>query len=115
MFRNEWVGIKAFESGPSFSHLFFAGYLVLFAKLDNHHCQLIKDVLLAFCNFSSLRITFNKSQMFVSLNISAQSAKVLSQNSGIPLTTNSGKYLGVSLIHNKSGIFSYPRKKWFRI
>lgn len=39
--------------------------------------------------------------MFVYLNVAVQSAQVLSQNSGIPLTTDLGKYLGISLVHNR--------------
>ena len=37
-----WKPVKASRSGPSFSHLFFADDLVLFAKANTENCMVIK-------------------------------------------------------------------------
>lgn len=76
--------------------------------MDNNHCLVTKDVLSGFCKFSSLKINFNKSMIFAYPNIFSQYARVLSQNHGIHLTTDLGKYLGVPLIHNMK------RKEYFK-
>ena len=47
-----WQPIKAFGSGPAFSHLFFADDLVLFARANGTNCSTIRDVLDEFCSIS---------------------------------------------------------------
>ena len=47
-----WQLVKAFGSGPAFSHLFFADDLVLFARADGTNCSTIRDVLDEFCSIS---------------------------------------------------------------
>lgn len=48
-----WQPIKASQSGPAFTHLFFADNLVLFAKVDYINCSVVRDVLDDFCCLSS--------------------------------------------------------------
>ena len=49
---NCWDPIKASRGGLTFSHLFFADDLVLFAKADQKNCVVIKEVLDSFCSIS---------------------------------------------------------------
>ena len=43
--ENLWNPVKSSKSSPSFSHLFFADDLVLFAKANQANCSTIRDVL----------------------------------------------------------------------
>lgn len=46
-----WDKVKASRNGPSFSHVFFADDLMLFAKADHKNCGAIIEVLDNFYNF----------------------------------------------------------------
>lgn len=94
-------GDQSFKGWAVLFTFCFVDDLLLFAKADNNDCCLIRDVLEAFCSISGIRINFKKSKMFVSPNVSAYNARVLSQIVGIPLATNLDKYLGVPIIHKK--------------
>ena len=61
--------VKASRSGPSFSHLFFADNLVLFAKANTENCLAIKEVLDKFCTDSGQIISDAKSRIFFSPNV----------------------------------------------
>ena len=54
--------MKALKSYPSFSHLFFANNLVLFAKTNLENCMVIKEVLDDFCRVSGQTISGAKSK-----------------------------------------------------
>lgn len=54
--------MKALRSYPSFSHLFFANNLVLFAKTNLDNCMVIKEVLDNFCRVSGQTISGAKSK-----------------------------------------------------
>ena len=54
--------MKALRSYPSFSHLFFANNLVLFAKTNLENCMVIKEVLDNFCRVSGQTISGAKSK-----------------------------------------------------
>ena len=47
-----WDKVRASRSGPSFSHVFFADDLMLFAKVDRKNCEAIIEVLDNFCNLA---------------------------------------------------------------
>lgn len=56
-----WKPVKASRSGPSFSHLFFADDLVLFAKATPKNCEVVKEVLDMFCKV--LRLNYQWCQI----------------------------------------------------
>ena len=45
-----WDKVRASRSGLSFSHVFFADDLMLFAKADYKNCEAITEVLDKFCS-----------------------------------------------------------------
>ena len=92
--------MKASRSGPSFSHLFFADDLVLFARADSDNCQAIKDVLHEFCLRSGQSVSEAKSHVFFSPNVEPDQRNIPSGILGFYSTPNLGKYLGFPLKHS---------------
>ena len=64
-----WSPVKASRGGPSFSHLFFADDLVLFARADSENCHAINDALQEFCSRSGQRVSEAKSRVFFSPSV----------------------------------------------
>ena len=64
-----WQPIKASQSGPDFSDLFFADDLVLFAKADYVNCSAIRDVLDEFCCLLGQTVSESKSRVYFSPNV----------------------------------------------
>ena len=58
--------IKASRGGSAFSHLFFADDLVLFGKVGEKNCQIIKDTLEVFCELSRQKVNNDKSRIYLS-------------------------------------------------
>ena len=59
-----WDKVRASRSGPSFSHVFFANDLMLFAKADYKNCEAIIEVLDNFCNLAGQKVNITKSKSF---------------------------------------------------
>ena len=72
-----WKPVKSSRSEPSFSHLFFADDLVLFAKATPENCEIVKEVLDMFCKVSSQTISGAKSRAFFSPNIDQDNKEAL--------------------------------------
>lgn len=67
-----WKLVKTLRNSPSFSHLFFADDLVLFAKA-NHACHLaIQEVLDVFCEKSGQTVSEAKSRVYFSPNVNVE-------------------------------------------
>ena len=94
-----WGPVKASRSGPSFSHLFLADDLVLFAKANTENCMAVKEVLDKFCMDSSQIISDAKSRVFFSLNIGQDVEEALVSILGFQSTSCLGKYLGFPIRH----------------
>ena len=58
-----WDKVRASRSGPSFSHVFFADDLMLFAKADRKNCEAIIEVLDNFCNLARQQVNLAKSKI----------------------------------------------------
>lgn len=91
--EGNWKGIKVSRNALPISHLFFADDLILFGEVNSRTCSAIMNVLHEFCDMSGQSINFAKSKVFVSKNVPRDKAKNISSLSGIPLTTNLGRYL----------------------
>ena len=94
-----WKSVKASRSGPSFSHLFFADDLVLFAKANTENCMAIKEVLDKFCSDSGQIISDAKSRVFFSPNVGLDEEEALGSILGFQSTRHLGKYLGFPIRH----------------
>ncbi|XP_015950755.1 uncharacterized protein LOC107475603 [Arachis duranensis] len=75
--------------------------IVLFAQANRDQVDVVKEALKIFCESSGQKVSLNKSCVFFSKNVNHNIREELSQELGIPLTSNLGKYLGVPLIHEK--------------
>ena len=97
-----WDPIKSSQSGPSFSHLFFADDLVLFAKADLKNCQSIHDTLDTFCELSGQKVNMTKSKVFFSPNVGQENRDSFCDTLGFRSTPNLRKYLGFPIQHKGS-------------
>ncbi|KAG5529761.1 hypothetical protein RHGRI_030220 [Rhododendron griersonianum] len=96
-----WKGIKASRNTNPLTHLFFADDLILFGQDNIGTCNTMIDVLNEFCCMSGQTISLAKSKLFVSPNVPRNKARRLSAASGISLTNDLGKYLGIPLLHKR--------------
>ena len=96
---NLWDPMKASSNGPVFSHLFFADDLFLFAKADLKNCCNIRETLDTFCELSGQKVSFAKSKVYFSPNISPDCRNKMCEVLGFRSTPNLGKYLGLPLKH----------------
>ena len=97
-----WNPVKTSRNGPSFSHLFFADDLVLFAEANTENCLAIRDVLQEFCSKSGQKVSEAKSRVFFSPNVDSDQRELLSSTLDFSSTTNLGKYLGFPLKHSRA-------------
>ena len=89
--------MKAFQSGPAFSHFFFADDLILFAKANGVNSAAIRDVLDTFCSISGQMVSEAKSRVFFSPNVDRDTRESLCDILGFVSTLFLGKYLGFPL------------------
>ena len=87
-----WYLGKASKSSSSFSHLFFADNLVLFAKANQGNCTAIHEVLDSFCKKSSQGYT---SRLMLIWRAGRIWCSVLEFKS----TSSIRKYLGIPIKH----------------
>ena len=94
-----WSPVKASRSGPSFSHLFFADDLVLFAKANVESYNAIREVLDTFRRCSGQTVSDTKSRVYFSPNIDPDDREAFSDMLGFHQTDCLGKYLGFPIKH----------------
>ena len=92
-----WQPVKASQSGPTFSHLFFADELLLFAKIDYINCLAIRDVLDDFCSISGQIVNEAKSRVYFSPNVDRDTRESLCDILGFTSTPLLGRFLGFPL------------------
>ncbi|GKV45487.1 hypothetical protein SLEP1_g52559 [Rubroshorea leprosula] len=102
-----WKPFKLSRGGVSLSHLFFADDLMLFAQASREQMDVILDCLTQFARSSGLVLNLQKSKLFLSSNVHATVANLLSTRSGISLTSNLGTYLGIPISHGRHSHRNY--------
>lgn len=91
--------IKASRNGPSFSHVFFADDVLLFANANSKNCNAIIEVLNNFCNLVGQKVNYGKSRVFFSPNVTSRRKRTMCRRLGIMATNNIVRYLGFPIIH----------------
>ena len=94
-----WCPVKASRSGPSFSHLFFADDLVLFAKANADNCKAIREVLNTICRCFGQTVSDSKSRVYFLPNIDHDDREAFSDILGFHQMECLGKYLGFPIKH----------------
>ncbi|GLT28349.1 hypothetical protein SLA2020_032890 [Shorea laevis] len=102
-----WKPFKISRGALALSHLFFADDLMLFCEASQEQVEVVMDCLTKFSKESGLEINSTKSKLYVSPNIQSHVAGVLSDASGIPLTSDLGTYLGVPILHGRPSVSTY--------
>ena len=97
--ENKWDMVRASRRGPSFSHVFFADDIMLFAKANTKNCNAIMEVINNFCNLAGQKFNYGKSRVFFSPNVTARRKRTMCRRLGILATNNLGRYLGFPIIH----------------
>ena len=92
-----WYPVKASKSSPSFSNLFFADVLMLFAKANQGNCIAIHEALDTFCEKSGQTISESKSRVYFSPNVDLESREDMCSILKFRLTSSIGKYLGIPI------------------
>jgi len=96
-----WNPIRLSRGGPLISHLAFADDLILFTEASLEQVELISNILDIFCKSSGQKVRKEKSRVFLSQNVGWHKKHELSESSGIQVTEDLGKYLGVPILHKK--------------
>ncbi|XP_075669750.1 uncharacterized protein LOC142639464 [Castanea sativa] len=97
--NKRWDKIKASKNGPSFSHVFFADDLMVFAKANAKNCEAIIEVLDTFCKLVGQKVNLAKSRVLFSSNVNRRCKRSICRKLGINATQNLGQYLGFPLIY----------------
>ena len=105
--QGRWKPIPISSNGPMISHLMFADDMVLFAEASVEQLDLILSCLDDFAKASGQKVNLAKSSLYLSPFVDSDLASLLSSRSGIPLTADLGKYLGVPSIHGRISVSTY--------
>ncbi|KAK0588170.1 hypothetical protein LWI29_035325 [Acer saccharum] len=97
----DWKPVKISRGGPEISHLFFADDLIFFGQASLRQATVMRETLDMFCDVSGQEISFPKSRVYCSKNVSSGFARELADICGSPISQNLGNYLGVPLIHGR--------------
>ncbi|XP_017613545.1 uncharacterized protein LOC108458650 [Gossypium arboreum] len=99
--KGQWKPIRLSRSGPSISHLFFTDDLVIFSKVDQEHCRLIKEILGRFYDFSGHKINAGKINIFFAKGVDVTVADSISTFFSFQKVQSLGLYLGILLFHQR--------------
>ncbi|KAK3212320.1 hypothetical protein Dsin_017026 [Dipteronia sinensis] len=102
-----WKCVKTSRRSLEISHLFFADDLILFGQATVFQAKIMKEYIDIFCDLSGQQVTYPKSRVFCSKNVKEKDARLIAGICDSPLTNDLGRYLGVPLIHGRTGIKTY--------
>ncbi|KAK9988211.1 hypothetical protein SO802_028450 [Lithocarpus litseifolius] len=94
-----WNPVKASKSGPTFTNLFFADDLLVFAKADAANCNSVREAFDEFCTRSGQKINYSKTKVFFSPNVNSDQREEFCDILGFQSTSNLKSYLGFPLRH----------------
>lgn len=97
--NGHWKPIFLSKNPPPITHLFFANDLLLFGEAFVPQMNIMMKCLDDFCHASGQLVSKAKSRILVSNKIHRGEARRISRATGINLTSDLGKYLGVPLLH----------------
>ena len=97
-----WQPVKASQGGPTFSHMFFADDLVLFAKANTTNCIAISNTIDEFCRLSGQTVSEAKSKVYFSPSVDRDSRESVCDILEFSSTPSLGKYLGFPIRHTGS-------------
>ena len=97
----EWKPVALSCGGPKLSHICFADDLILLAEAFVVQIRVIRKVLEDFCVASGQKVSLEKSTIFFSENVHRDLAKEISEASGIKVTRELGKYLGMPILQKR--------------
>lgn len=96
--NNQWKPVSISRKGPSLSHLFFAGDVLLFSKSITTQVTIIKGNLSYFsCKFD-LKVNVNKSRSFLSTATRRSKIGLVISIRGIGHIKSLEKYTGFHMI-----------------
>ena len=112
---HSWSGIRTSRDGPTFSHIFFADDLILFAKATKRNCLTIKNTLDKFVSLSGQKIILSKSKIYFSPHTSLDNISTTERELGMRAYSNFEKYLGIPILTSKRNTrFAKRSKKLIR-
>ena len=77
---------------------FLADGLILFTEASLQQARVLQGVLERFCDLSGQKVSIGKSRLFCSKNVKWDLADQIRDRTGVSLTNNLGKYLGILLL-----------------
>lgn len=113
-----WRPISICRGGLLLSHIFFADDVVFFAEASLGQVSVIKRCLDQFCGVSGQKVSFEKSRISFSSNVSSVLAEQISSIVGIPTTSDMGVYLGIPTIYGRITKHTFHKlldKVWARL
>lgn len=98
---NKWQPIRASRNGPKLSNLCFADDIILFAEANIEQATIIHQCLQRFCSASGSKISYGKSRVYFSNNMSNDDQQSVSAALGIESTQDLGMYLGMPTLTSR--------------
>ena len=98
---NKWKPIRASRTGPQLSNLCFADDIILFGEATVEQALVIHQCLQRFCGASGSKISFDKSRVFFSNNMSWEAQQEVSEALCIEPTDDLGMYLGMPTLTSR--------------
>ena len=93
---------------PPFPPFFFVDALILFAEASTDQINVIKQCLDQFCACSGQKASLRKSTIHFSCVVIPETARMISEMAGIPLSQILGKYLGTPIHGRISPVLYQP-------
>ena len=96
--ERRWEKMQASRHGSSFSHVFFANDLMLFAKADQKNCEAVIEVLDNLCNFAGQKVNSGKFEILFSPDVTRRRKRYICRKLGMNATNNLGRCLGFPIL-----------------